>query len=118
LTPDRLAQQAIELFPVLAWVYRTTRLAEAVVPVASDLRSTVAPQRNTRDRRRRQQPHLLEQRPVGEDVLEREVFEQRRLVHHPRRRGVREDGLLLGAEDEVLAPARVVERLDAIAIAH
>ena len=65
----------------------------------------------------REQADPLEQGPVGEQVLEGEVFEKRLAVELRPIGGVGENRLDLRAEQERSALLRVVERLDAVTVA-
>ena len=118
LAADRLPEEPVELLLVLR-VRRPSvvLLAEVEIPVLMRLHRTAF--RAHREMvAGAQEPYVGKQRPVGEDVLEREVLEQMGSAQAGAQRVVLEHRLDLGAEQEGVREVRVVERLDAEAVAR
>jgi len=115
---DGLAKEEVQFFGVFVLGTRGFGLAEVEVPVAFDLeRARCGTEREERSAPCGEEADVLEERLVGEDVLEGKVFQKGFEVEFARDGAVGEDGFLLRAEEEGVSGEDVVERFDAVTVA-
>ena len=113
---DGLAEQPGELFLVFAFSRRHLGLAEVVVPVPFDPGRRVHAGADAQQAAGGQHGDAGEERALGEEVLEGEVFRHAGEVDLGGEAGMLKQRLDLRREDEGVAGTRIVERLHPVAV--
>ena len=119
LAVDRLPEQPRQVPRDIRVIAGFARLARTGNPSSACCSGAARPQSSIGVMAGGQQPDVLDQRAVGEEVLEGEIFQQRRPVDvRWLMRDARRIAFCSGAEREHRSVPAVVKRLDAVAVAR